>query len=482
MTVRADEDAGPPSLDEWADIGAAIDGGGNHLTDCSRMDRSYRQLSFLVAMFEGGGNVPLILPIVTRLVARGNRVKVVAGASIRRPGVFSPTDAFLQRITTTGASVVRLAEPDTHPLPGAAPRGLALGWTPKRFTSGLAFKGIDLALTTRWSAAWATGMAGEVAREAPDVVVADFFLFGALAAGEGAGLPTAALVHNASLFWPIPGRPPPGSGFGPPHNWLERLRNAVWVAAWRHVAVRDGLDSVNDARRRVGLTALRSPYQQYESATRLLILGTEAFDFPSGPLPANARYVGTPFDDVTPPDWVSPWPPDDPAPLVLVSLSTLPQGQAPVMHQILAALDGMAVRALVTLGPSLNPLDFTAPLNARLESFANHTAVLPHVAAVVTQSGLSTVTKALAHGVPLICIPVIDEQRENAARIEALGAGIRLAPSASSDQIRTAISRVLNEPHFRQAALRIAITLTDQNGADMAAAELESLAPARGAS
>ncbi len=441
------------------------------------MEDSDRQLSFLIAMFEGGGNVPLILPIVSRLVARGNHVKVVAGASIRRPGVIAPGDAFLERIRATGAIVVRLAEPDTHPLPGAAPRGLAFGWTPRRFTSRLAFKGIDLALISRWSGAWAEGMAAEIVREVPDVVVADFFLLGALAAGEGAGLPTAALVHNASLFWPIPGRPPPGSGFGPPHNWLERFRNAVVVAAWRRVAVRDGLGSVNGARRRVGLTALRSPYQQYESATRLLILGTEAFDFPSERLPANARYVGVPFDDAAPPDWTSPWPPDNREPLVLVSLSTLPQGQAPVMHQILAALDGMAVRALVTLGPSLNPLDFTAPLNVRLESFAPHAAVLPHVAAVVTQCGLSTVTKALAHGVPLICLPVIDEQRENAARIEALGAGIRLEPSASSNQIRTAIDRVLNEPHFRHAAERMAERLSGENGADMAAAELESLSP-----
>ena len=445
------------------------------------MERSDRQLSFLVAMFEGGGNIPLILPIVSRLVARGNRVKVVAGASIRRPGVISPSDAFLERIRASGASVVRLVEPASHPLPGAAPRGLVLGWTPRRFTSGLAFKGIDLALITRWSTAWAKGMAGEVAREAPDVVVADFFLFGALAAGEGAGLPTAALVHNASLFWPIPGRPPPGSGFGPARNWFERLRDTVWVAAWRHVAVRDGLGCVNDARRRVGLTALRSPYQQYESATRLLILGTEAFDFPSGPLPTNARYVGTPFDDVPPADWVSPWPPGDSAPLVLVSLSTLPQGQASVMLQILAALDGMAVRALVTLGPSLNPLDFTAPFNVRLESFVPHAAVLPHVAAVVTQCGLSTVTKALAHGVPLICLPVIDEQRENAARIEALGAGIRLDASARPNQIRSAIGRVLHEPHFREAAQRMAVKLGGKNGADVAAAELESLAPASGA-
>jgi hypothetical protein len=31
----------------------------------------------LMAMFQGGGNIPLLLPIVTRLVARGHRVRVL---------------------------------------------------------------------------------------------------------------------------------------------------------------------------------------------------------------------------------------------------------------------------------------------------------------------------------------------------------------------------------------------------------------------
>ncbi len=69
----------------------------------------------------------------------------------------------------------------------------------------------------------------------------------------------------------------------------------------------------------LGLEALRSPYQQYDSPARVLILGSEAFDFPSDCLPPNVRYVGTPFDDSAPPAWASPWPSDDPRPLLLVS-------------------------------------------------------------------------------------------------------------------------------------------------------------------
>ena len=141
----------------------------------------------------------------------------------------------------------------------------------------------------------------------------------------------------------------------------------------------------------------------------------------------------------------------------------------------------MALRALVTLGPALDASEFRVPPNVRLEAFVAHGAVLPYVAAVVTQCGLSTVTKALAHGVPLVCIPVIGEQRENAARIEALGAAIRLVPSAGSDEIRAAIDRVLDEPRFREAAQRAAVELRGENGADLATAELESLASPGGA-
>jgi hypothetical protein len=38
---------------------------------------------FLVATFQGGGNLPLILPIAHELTARGHRVRVLAGPGSR---------------------------------------------------------------------------------------------------------------------------------------------------------------------------------------------------------------------------------------------------------------------------------------------------------------------------------------------------------------------------------------------------------------
>jgi UDP:flavonoid glycosyltransferase YjiC (YdhE family) len=163
---------------------------------------------------------------------------------------------------------------------------------------------------------------------------------------------------------------------------------------------------------------------------------------------------------------------------VVVSLSTLQQGQAPLLQRLLDAIAPLPVRALVTLGP-LDSVAFHAPPNAVLERFVPHAAVLPQAALLVTQCGMGGITKALAHGVPLVCLPLVGDQPDNAARVVARGAGVRLAPDASPEQIRAAILRVLAEPRFRAEAQRLAGVLADEDGAEQAAQELESLVQVR---
>ena len=123
-----------------------------------------------------------------------------------------------------------------------------------------------------------------------------------------------------------------------------------------------------------------------------------AFDFRPRSLSPNVRYIGMPFEDIECAAWRSPWPADDVRPLVLVSFSTAPQGQANVLRRTLEALAPLQSRALVTLGPALADDQFHAPPNVVLIPFVPHALILPHVAAVVSQCGHGTVLKALAHG------------------------------------------------------------------------------------
>ena len=173
------------------------------------------------------------------------------------------------------------------------------------------------------------------------------------------------------------------------------------------------------------MPALRRPHEQVERATRILVMGSEAFQLPvRGPMPDHLRHVGA----ILAPAPESPWSPpaDDGRPLVLVSLSTLPQGQGPIMRRVLAAVRVAPVRAVVTLGPTLSRETFDVPANVQVEQFVPHEGVLPHVSAVVTQCGLSTITKVLAAGLPMVCLPVLGDQPANAARVD--GARRRRTP------------------------------------------------------
>lgn len=426
-----------------------------------------RPIRFLFAMFQGGGNIPLIMPIVSELVRRGHDVRIMAGPGIRgRPQPV--TEDFLGRIARSGATRVPFQAPDVDPHEDAPPvRGVAFGWMPKRYEP-ISSRGARTAL---WSAHWASNVMDELQRDPVDVLVCDFFLYGAIAAGEASRVSTAVIVHNA--FPAKPGRLPPA------RSYFERLRQIPQRWMLQRIWARDGLPLHNDVRRGLGLLPIKqSPVAECDRAARVLVLSYEWFDFPANDRHPNVCYVGTPLDDadIAPDAWTSPWDGDDERPLVLVSMSTLPQGQGPALHRIVEAVDGMPVRALVTLGPSMTREDFRAGPNVVFEQFVPHSAVLPHAAAIISQCGLGTLTKALRHGVPMVCMPVLGDQPDNAARIVGKGAGVRLSPEAPTEEIRAALTRVLAEPTFREAARRVGELMAGDRAEERAADELETVA------
>jgi UDP:flavonoid glycosyltransferase YjiC (YdhE family) len=420
-------------------------------------------------MFEGGGNVPLITPVVAAMVERGHDVAVVAGPNIRRPEPGLPSDGFCDRIRGAGAHVVPLLDTPIDPLAGYTAPAAIFGRTPDNLTGA-----VDAGRIARWSRPWAERVAAEVADRRPDALVGDFFLFGALAAGESARLPTAALVHNGSVNWPLPGLPLPPPGSLPMRGPAGWSRDKAWAVTYNRVARREGQRFVNEARTLLGLHPLRRLHEQVERADRVLVMSSRAFELPlRGPLPENVRHVGAILTARPETSWRPPE--DDGRPLVLVSLSTLPQGQGPVMRRVLEAMSTLPVRAVVTLGPALAKETFDIPANVHVEAFVPHELVLPHVSAVVTQCGLSTITKVLAAGLPMVGLPVLGDQPANAARIVAAGAGLRLPKEASATTIGEAVRRILDDSRFRRSAGRFAAVLANQNPADLIVTELENL-------
>jgi UDP:flavonoid glycosyltransferase YjiC (YdhE family) len=81
--------------------------------------------------------------------------------------------------------------------------------------------------------------------------------------------------------------------------------------------------------------------------------------------------------------------------------------------------------------------------------------------------------------VPLVCIPMGRDQDDTAARVVHHGAGVRLTPRASTDQIRAAIGKVLTHGEYRIAAERLADAIAAERETSTLVAELESLATNR---
>ena len=157
------------------------------------------------------------------------------------------------------------------------------------------------------------------------------------------------------------------------------------------------------------------------------------------------------------PDW---WPGRQ-GPFVYVTLGT-GTGRFQHMHdRYRAALDtlgALPIRALLTIGSDL-PLETLGevPPNVHVERFVPQDDVLPHAAAVLNHGGSGTVLGVLAAGVPQVVAPIFADQPDNAIQAQTAGVGLALpAGSVSQEQLRTALTRVLEEPSFRIAAKKLA--------------------------
>ena len=240
-------------------------------------------------------------------------------------------------------------------------------------------------------------------------------------------------------------------------------------------ALGTGLPKLNALRTTRGLAELTSVWDQATHADQVLVLTSEAFDFPAE-LDANVHYVGPRLAD---PAWVEPWtPPPGDDPLVLVALSSTFQDQVGTLQRVVDGLGRLPVRGLVTTGPAVSPDQLRAPANVQVVTAAPHAEVLQHASAVITHAGHGTVVKALAAGVPLLCMPMGRDQPDNATRVVVRGAGLKLKRSAKPERIAAAVGRLLDEPSFRSSAEELGAKLRADAASPAAVELLESIVPA----
>ncbi|CAM3017940.1 glycosyltransferase [Prescottella defluvii] len=165
-------------------------------------------------------------------------------------------------------------------------------------------------------------------------------------------------------------------------------------------------------------------------------------------------------------------------PLVLASLSTVGfPGQRRVLQNLLDAAEGLDIELVVTTGPSVDPTELKPPANAAVHQHLPHNQVMPACSAVVGHGGHGTTFRALAHGLPMLILPMsrLSDQPTIGRTVAASGAGKVLRKTAHPHRIRKALDELLRTDSYRAGAAALGDRIRATDGAATAADRLLTL-------
>lgn len=375
-----------------------------------------------------GGNVPPTMAIARELCRRGVQVEI-AGLLV---GEASSADSAVSAVSADAAS----ADAASADAGGAtAPIEVNASWTQRRDTAGNP-QPLGPTLSRIFLSRRLVAETEALIRDRrPDVVVVDCMALALIKGANRGGVPVVVLLHTFAEYWR--------------RAFLHGPVAAIFGA--------------------LGF----SPRTLWGAATSRLLL-TDAVLDPARADPAFADYVWTGTTEVgaTEPPHASPPAP----PRVIVSFSTTPlPGMRRAYRNAIEALRELPVEGIVTTGgfDLGHPLP-TAP-NVQIHGFVPHAEVFPGSALLIGHGGHSTTMKALAHGIPLLVLPLnaTADQSLIGDVIETSGLGRRLSRRASPSRIRQEVSELLQNPEVHERAELTAARLrSSPPGAEVAADQI----------
>lgn len=374
----------------------------------------------LLITWDGAGNVAPMFAVAQRLVAAGHEVRLLGPLSLG------------MRARAIGCEFVAF----TH----------HAEWT-SMVNVDLADEFNILATELLCSAELGRDVAAELDRQPADIAVVDAMMLAAITAAQSR-VPTVSLFHTAMAIF----------RGGPLFDLLLAY-----------------MSSLNEFRAELGQAAVAA-FTEIHDACPLSLVGVAREFEPDFPRPANARYVGPilggPGLGIT----------RATTPLlyesgngVLVSFSSSNQGQLDVVRRIALALVGASVETVITAGNAIDPDDIPSASNVHVSGYVPHEELLPSVAAVLSHGGLGTVMAALAHGLPVLCMPMGRDQFFNTAMVERLGVGQAIPLDASPEDIRIAVQTVLQDEGVRASAKRFSGVIAGYPGVEGVLHEIDQL-------
>ena len=274
----------------------------------------------------------------------------------------------------------------------------------------------------------------------------------------------------------------------PQWPWLYHLmRLSPWVGRGVMALATKKLDKlmqpVFERRAELGLPRGEQPiFGGQHSPTKVLALFSKLMAKPQLDWPRNTVVTGFPFYDRrdyfgetgTSPDLLK-FLDEGPPPIVFTLGSSAVWVARDFYRDSITAAQALGRRALLLVGPPRN-MPAALPDGVAAFEYAPYSEVLPRACAIVHQGGVGTTGQGMRSGKPVLILPHAHDQFDNAARVVRLGCGRVLArPRYNAESATRELRALLDNPTYAASAERVGETVREENGARVAADEIESV-------
>ncbi|MDH6084182.1 glycosyltransferase [Umezakia ovalisporum] len=231
---------------------------------------------------------------------------------------------------------------------------------------------------------------------------------------------------------------------------------------------------INDHRQQWKLPPYSHPNDYYSQLAQISQQPQE-LEFPRKHLPPCFHFTGPYHDPKTRASIPFPFEKLNGKPLIYASLGTIQNRLLPIFNNIAEACNNLDAQLIISLGGSASPEVLQGlPGNPLVVGYAPQLELLQKTTLTITHAGMNTTLESLSNGVPMVAIPIANDQPGVAARIAWAGCG-ELVPlnRVNVTRLRTAIQKVLTEDSYQKNALRLQQAIKNSGGVTRAADIIE---------
>ncbi len=307
-----------------------------------------------------------------------------------------------------------------------------------------------------------------------EALLIDQASFGGSTIAELLDLPFVS-VCCALMFNRDPNVPPFNTSWRYNPSWWGRLRNQLGYELIEGIA-KPITGLINEYRQQNNLSPFKHSNDAYSQLAQICQQPPE-FEFPRESLPSCFHFTGPYSNPASREPVIFPFDKLTGQPLIYASMGTIQNRLLETFQTIAEACQDLDAQLVIALGggstPELLPNLAGSPL---VVEFAPQLELLQRSALTITHAGMNTTLESLSNGVPMVAIPIANDQPGVASRIAWTGTG-EVVPlkRLNVSSLRSAIAKVFTEDSYKNNARKLQEAIKVAGGVKRAADIVEQV-------